>query len=118
LPAGRKRSAGAPPRRLRCTKAALLIFGLGLVIGVVVVVGEFSDWDYLASGVMALGLVLLPLGLFADGHGIAALRWIARRFSRGKPGSKRGGRTTRSGSRPRKVPSRAASPRAVRRARS
>ena len=66
--------------RLRYTKAALLIFGLGLVTGLVVVVGEFSEWDYLASGIMALGLVLLPLGLFADGRGIAALRWIARLF--------------------------------------
>ena len=77
LPAVRARR-----RRVRYTKAALLIFGLGLVTGLVVVVGEFSEWEYLASCIMALGLVLLPLGLFADGRGIAALRWIARHFSR------------------------------------
>jgi hypothetical protein len=117
MPAGGKRSAGTPPRRLRYTKAALLIFGLGLVIGFVVVVGEFSDWEYLASFVMALGLVLLPLGLFADGRGIVVLRWIARCFVREKRRSKRGGRTTRSGSRLRKVPTRTASPGAARRAR-
>ena len=110
------RSRRAAPTRLRCTKAALLIFGLGLAIGFVVVVGEFSNWEYLASIVMALGLVLLPLGLFADGHGIAALRWIARRFSRRKRSPKRG-RTFRASTRPRKAPPRAASPRAPRRAR-
>ena len=88
--AGRKRSAGRPSIRLRYTKAALLIFGLGLVTGLFVVVGEFSEWEYFASGIMALGLVLLPLGLFADGRGIAALRWIARRFSGSKQSPKRG----------------------------
>jgi len=105
--AGRKRSAGRPPTRLRYTKAALLIFGLGLVTGLVVVVGEFSEWEYLASGIMALGLVLLPLGLFADGRGIAALRWIARRFSRRKQSPKRG-RAVRASARSRKTPPRAA----------
>src|SRR5829696_7077068 len=100
---------------MRYTKAALLIFGLGLVTGLVVVVGEFSEWEFLASFVMALGLVLLPLGLFADGRGIAALRWIARRFSRRKQGGKRG-RTARTGARPRKAPSGTRS-RAPRRAR-
>ena len=114
--ARRKRSAGAPPARLRYTKAALLIFGLGLLIGFVVVVGEFSEWEYFASFVMALGLVLLPLGLFADGRGIAALRWIARRFARGKHGAKRGRTASRAGARQRKTPSRSAASRAPRRA--
>ncbi len=104
-------------RPLRYTKAALLIFGLGLIGGFIVVVGEFAAWEYLASFVMMLGLVLLPLGLFADGHGIAALRWIARRFSRGKRGAKRGG-GSRSKARPRKTLVRSGSPRAPRRARS
>jgi hypothetical protein len=98
---------------MRYTKAALLIFGLGLVIGFVVVVGEFSDWEYLASIVMALGLVLLPLGLFADGHGIVALRWIARRLSRRKRSPKRG-RTVRGRAQPRRTPPRAVSPRRAR----
>ena len=114
--AGRKRSAGRPSTRLRYTKAALLIFGLGLVTGLVVVVGEFSEWDYLASGIMALGLVLLPLGLFADGRGIAALRWIARHFSRPKRGAKHG-RAGRAGARQRKASSRTAPLRTSRRAR-
>ena len=112
--AGRKRSAGRPSIRLRYTKAALLIFGLGLVTGLFVVVGEFSEWEYFASGIMALGLVLLPLGLFADGRGIAALRWIARRFSGSKQSPKRG----RAGAHKRRSPPRAASSRAPRHARS
>lgn len=116
MPAKRKRSAARPAIRLRYTKAALLIFGLGLVVGFVVVVGEFPQGEYLASSVMALGLVLVPLGLFADGRGIAALRWIARRFSRRRRRPKRG-RSVRAGAPLRKPPARAASPRTPRRAR-
>jgi len=101
---------------MRYTKAALLVFGLGLMIGFVVVVGEFPQWERAASFVMALGLALLPLGLFADSRGIVVLRWIALRFSRGKRRPKHGGRT-RSNARPRKVPLRATSSRAPRRAR-
>src|SRR5690242_5365057 len=114
--ARRKRSASQPSTRLRWTKAALLIFGLGLVAGLVIVVGEFSKWEYLASSMMALGLVLLPLGLFADGRGIAALRWISRCFSRRKRRVK-GSARDRLKARPRKVSSRAAASRAPRRAR-
>ena len=106
--AGRTRSAGRPSTRLRYTKAALLIFGLGLVTGFVVVVGEFSEWEYLASGIMALGLVLLPLGLFADGRGIAALRWIARRFSGTKRSPKRGRGQAHASASPRRAPRRPA----------
>jgi hypothetical protein len=69
---------------MRYTKAALLIFGLGLMIGFAVVVGEFAEWERAAAAIMALGLVLVPVGLFADGHGVAAIRWLAARFSRGK----------------------------------
>jgi hypothetical protein len=102
---------------LRYTKAALLIFGLGLVTGFVVVVGEFSEWEYLASIVMALGLELLPLVGGADGHGVAGMRWIARGLTRGKRHPKRG-RTVRASPRLRKAPLRAGSSRAPRRARS
>ena len=69
---------------MRYTKAALLIFGLGLVVGFVVVVGEFSEWERPAAAMMALGLVLIPVGLFADGHGMTAIRWIVARFRRKK----------------------------------
>jgi hypothetical protein len=69
---------------MRYTKIALLIFGLGLVLGFIIVVGEFARLERVASAVMALGLVLLPVALFADGRGMAMLGWIAARFSRGK----------------------------------
>jgi hypothetical protein len=63
------------------TNAALLVFGLGLVLGFVVVVGEFTHLERVASIVMATALVLLPVALFADGHGMAALAWVAARLS-------------------------------------
>jgi hypothetical protein len=69
---------------MRYTKAALLVFGLGLVVGLVVVVGEFAEWERAAAAIMALGLALVPVGLFADGHGVAAIRWLAARLSRGR----------------------------------
>jgi hypothetical protein len=71
-------------RKMRYTKLALLIFGLGLVSGLVVVAGEFARLERVASAVMALGLVLLPVALFADGRGMRLLGWIAARFSAGR----------------------------------
>ena len=107
------RSLTAP--RMRYTKAALLVFGLGLVTGFVVVVGEFVAWERVASAVMALGLVLLPVALFADGHGMAAIRWTMSRFSRGK--RKKARSKTRSASPRRRAPPRTAASRAPRRRR-
>ena len=69
---------------MRYTKTALAIFGLGLALGFVIVVGEFARLERVASAVMALGLVLLPVALFADGRGVRAIGWIVARFSRGK----------------------------------
>jgi hypothetical protein len=75
---------------MRYAKASLLVFGLGLMVGFVVVVGEFSEWERPAAAIMALGLVLIPVGLFADGHGMAAIRWIVARFRRKKRPQPRG----------------------------
>jgi hypothetical protein len=69
---------------MRYTKTALLIFGVGLVAGLVVVVGEFARFEWVAAAVMALGLMLLPVALFTDGRGMAFLAWVARRISGGK----------------------------------
>ncbi len=71
--------------QMRYTKSALLVFGLGLVLGFAIVVGEFSEWERTAAAVMALGLVSIPVALFADGRGPVALAWIAGRLSRRKP---------------------------------
>jgi hypothetical protein len=73
------------------TKIALLIFGLGMIAGLVVVAGEYQAWERAAAAVMALGLALIPLGLFADGHGMVPMRWLAGRLRRrpaAKPRSK------------------------------
>src|SRR3982750_1562947 len=68
---------------MRYTKAALLLFGLGLVLGFALIVAEVPGFGWIASGVMALGLVALPVGLLADRRG-AFVRRILARFSRKK----------------------------------
>jgi Cu/Ag efflux pump CusA len=69
---------------MRYTKAALLLFGLGLVLGFALIVAEVPGFGWMASGVMALGLVALPVGLLADGRVVFVQRVLAR-FSRKKP---------------------------------
>ena len=83
--------------RLRYTKAALLIFGLGLVLGLVVVAGELPGFERVASGVMALAIVSLPVALVVDGRGAAIVQRIRARFSRRK-------RPKRSAARPARAP--------------
>ena len=51
---------------MRYTKIALLTFGAGLVLGLVVVVVEIDPLDRVASGLMALGLVGMPVGMIVD----------------------------------------------------
>jgi hypothetical protein len=72
-------------RALRYTKIALLIFGAGMIAGLVVVAGEYAAWQRPAARLMALGLILIPLGLFADGHGMTVIGWLIARLRRRKP---------------------------------
>ncbi len=51
---------------MRYTKIALLTFGAGLVLGLVVVVIEIDPLQRVASGLMALGLAAIPVGMIAD----------------------------------------------------
>ena len=51
---------------MRYTKIALLTFGAGLVLGLVVVVIEIDWLDRVASGLMALGLAAIPFGMIVD----------------------------------------------------
>jgi xanthosine utilization system XapX-like protein len=51
---------------MRYTKIALLTFGAGLVIGLVVVVVEINRLARFASGLMALGLAGIPFGMIVD----------------------------------------------------
>jgi hypothetical protein len=101
---------------MRYTKAALTVFGLGLVLGfALVVVGGYPRLERVASALMALGLVALPLALFGDGRGVAFLAWIAARLS-GRGRKKTRGKSKRAV--PRKPPARSRSPaRAARRTR-
>jgi Cu/Ag efflux pump CusA len=68
---------------MRYTKAALLLFGLGLVLGFALIVAEVPGFGWIASGVMALALLALPVGLLADGR-VAFVHRILARFSRKK----------------------------------
>ena len=72
-------------RALRYTRIALILFGLGLVLGFVLVVIGGHPWlERVASATMALALVALPAALFADGRALAILAWTSARFPRGK----------------------------------
>jgi hypothetical protein len=51
---------------MRYTKIALWTFGAGLVLGLVVVVVELDRLDRVASGLMALGLAGIPVGMIVD----------------------------------------------------
>jgi hypothetical protein len=51
---------------MRYTKISLLIFGLGLVLGLVVVVAEIKAPARVASGAMAFGIVAIPIAILAD----------------------------------------------------
>ena len=85
---------------MRYTKAALLVFGGGLLLGLAVVAGELKPLQRVASGLMALGIAAIPVGMIAD--------W--RRAVRGTTGASRGGKTParrspRTVGRPRRSPS-------------
>jgi hypothetical protein len=51
---------------MRYTKIALLAFGVGLLLGLVVIVAEIRPLERVASGLMALGIAAIPVGMIAD----------------------------------------------------
>jgi len=51
---------------MRYTKIALLMFGAGLILGLAVVVVEIQPLGRIASGLMALGLFGIPVGMIVD----------------------------------------------------
>jgi ABC-type phosphate transport system permease subunit len=51
---------------MRYTRIALLVFGFGLLLGLVVVVAEIKSLERVVSGLMALGIVAIPIGVIAD----------------------------------------------------
>ena len=77
-----------PP--MRYTKMALVIFGFGLVLGLVFVVTEIRALERVASGTMAIGIAAIPIGMLSD-----LRRGLTARF---------GGATRRTKAPPRRVP--------------
>lgn len=69
---------------MRYSKLALLTFGAGLVLGLLVVVAEIDALDRVASGLMTLGVVAIPVGLVFDWRS-AAKRTRPRPRKRAKP---------------------------------
>jgi hypothetical protein len=51
---------------MRYTKTALLAFGFGLLLGLVVLGAEIKSLARVASGLMALGIAAIPVGMVAD----------------------------------------------------
>ena len=51
---------------MRYTKTALLTFGAGLVLALVVVATETQGLERVASAVMALGIAAIPIGMAVD----------------------------------------------------
>jgi hypothetical protein len=60
------RSPAARPQPMRYTKLALLTFGAGLLVGLVVVVAEIDWLDRVPGVLMALGVAALPVGMAVD----------------------------------------------------
>ena len=51
---------------MRYTEIALLAFGFGLLLGLVVLGGEVKSLARVASGLMALGIAAIRIGMVAD----------------------------------------------------
>jgi uncharacterized membrane protein len=73
---------------MRYTKTALLMFGAGLVLALVVIAAELDGLERVASAVMALGIAAVPVGMAVDWRlATRAARRPAKR--RGKPRARR-----------------------------
>jgi hypothetical protein len=75
-------------QRMRYTKAALLTFGAGLVLGLIAVAAEIHPIQRIASTAMALGIAAIPIGMAVDWRlATRAVRPTSRR--RAKAGTRR-----------------------------
>jgi hypothetical protein len=74
---------------MRYAKIALLTFGLGLLLGLIVVVAEFKSLERVASGLMALGIAAIPIGMIADSRRAAQAAWHAPRRRARAPAARR-----------------------------
>jgi hypothetical protein len=71
---------------MRYTKMALLAFGLGLLLGLLVIAAEIKALQRFASGLMALGIAAIPLGIIADLRRAAARLHHPRRRAKATVG--------------------------------
>ena len=86
---------------MRYTKAALLTFGAGLVLALVLVATETQWPERVASAAMALGIAAIPIGMAIDWRrATRAPKRAVRR--RGKPRSRRTATVARRRARPRR----------------
>jgi hypothetical protein len=90
---------------MRYTKFALLLFGAGLLLGLVIIAFELDWLEWAASWSMALGIAAIPVGMAVDwrlatkGNRGPAPRGKGKPAAKGKP---RPRRTTPVGRSPRK----------------
>ena len=82
---------------MRYTKTALLAFGSGLLLGLVVIAAEIKSLERVAGALMALGIAGIPVGMVADWR--QAIRAAA---AAPKRGTKLAARRTSHARRPRK----------------
>jgi hypothetical protein len=73
---------------MRYTKAALLIFGVGLVLAIIVVAADIMPMQRIASTAMAVGIAVIPVGMAVDWRLATRVQRPAGR-ERGKPRSRR-----------------------------
>jgi uncharacterized membrane protein len=86
---------------MRYTKTALLMFGAGLVLALVVIAAELDGLERVASAVMALGIAAVPVGMAVDWR-LATRAARAPPTRRGKPRARRSPPSTRRRTGPRK----------------
>ncbi len=64
---------------MRYTKTGLLVFGVGLVLGLAVIAAEVRSLERLASGLMALGIAAIPIALILDWRRARSMHRTPRR---------------------------------------
>jgi hypothetical protein len=87
-----------PRSGTRYAKAGLLAFGFGLLLGLSALAADVKPLERVASGLMALGIAGIPLGMVADWWRATKVANTARRGA--KTSARRASRKTR---RPRKA---------------
>jgi len=80
---------------MRYSKRTLLIFGLGVLLGLAAFIEESAVVEHVAAAVMALGLVLLPVALLVDFGRLLGFATIAAWLRRRRRGSRKPAQTRR-----------------------